>query len=103
VADLGGDDDRHRHVARHPRDPRRGGDRERRDHDRRHRAEEQRQAGDGGDHEAREKGVGKRLGRVGETVEDDPAAERATGDADQDHLDEGALHEGLFERLDHLQ
>ena len=83
-------------------DPRGKGDRQRRDDDRRHRAEQQRHAGDRGEDEPGEDRVGERLGRVGEAVEDDPAAERTAGDADQDDLGEGALHERFLQGLEHL-
>ena len=53
--------------------------------------------------EAGEDRVGERLGRVGEPVEDDPAAERSAGDADQGHLDHRAPHELVLQGLEHAQ
>ena len=101
-AEHRGDDDGDRGVAADPGDPRRQRDRERGDDDRRHRAEQQRGAGDRGEDQAREERVRERLGRVGEAVEDDPAAERAAGDAEQDDLGEGALHERFLQWLEHV-
>ena len=69
--------------------------------DRRHSAEQQRGAGDRRQDQAREKRVRERLGRVGEAVEDDPATERAAGDAEQDDLGQGALHERFLQGLEH--
>ena len=69
--------------------------------DRRRRPEQQRHPGDRGEHQAREDRVGERLGRVGELVEDDPAAERAAGQAEQGHLGDRPLHERFLEGLEH--
>ena len=57
--------------------------------------------GDRGEDQPREERVGKRLGRVGEAVEDDPAAQRATGHADKNDLGESALHERFLQGLEH--
>ena len=78
-------------------------DRDRGHDERRHGAEQQRGAGDRGQDQARKERVRERLGRVGEAVEDDPAAERAAGDAEQHDLGEGALHERFLQGLEHGQ
>ena len=97
------DDDGDGDVAADPGHAAGEGDRQRRDRDRRRRPEQQRDAGEGRDHQPGEDRVGERLRRIGELVEDDPAAERARGDADQSDLGERPLHEGFLERLDHRQ
>ena len=43
--------------------------------------------------------MGEGLGRVGDAVEDDPAAERAAGQRDQPDLEQGARHELLAKRV----
>ena len=45
--------------------------------------------------------MSQRLGRVGEAVEDDPAAQGAAGDPDQRHLGDRSAHELVLQRLEH--
>ena len=68
---------------------------------RRHAAEDQRHPRDRGEDQAGEDRVGQRLGRVGEPVEDDPAAQGAAGDPDQGHLGDRSPHELVLQRLEH--
>jgi hypothetical protein len=97
------DDDSHRNLTAEAGDAGDDRDRQRRDDDRRGAAEQQRRARDRGQDQAGEDRVRQRLGRVGEPVEDDPAAERAAGDADQRHLGDRAPHEFVLQGLEHRQ
>ena len=63
-------------------------DGERRDDDPDRAAEQQRQPDERREDEAGQQRVRERLGAVGEVVHDDPAAERAAGDAEQHDLGE---------------
>ena len=62
-------------------------------------AQHDRKAGKRRHDEAGEDRVGERLRAVGEPVEDDPAAKRATDECEQQHLRERALHDRLSPRV----
>jgi hypothetical protein len=99
-AEQRGDDDRDGRVALDAGHPRGNRDRDgRREHAERA-AEHERKADERCDHEARKARVRERLGAVGELVEDDPAAEHAAHDSDQEQLEQRALHEPERPRIE---
>ena len=88
------DDDRHRRVAADAGDPRRPA--RPRPRPRASPAAPPSSSGSprsAATHQAREQRVGQRLGAVGQVVEDDPAAQRAAGRSQQDHLQQRAAQE----------
>ena len=62
-------------------------------------SDEQRQAEQRRANESGEQGVRERLRAVGELVEEDPAADDPTDDAEEHELEQRALHEHLAPRL----
>ena len=98
-AEEPGDHHGDRRVAPDARDPAHEGDRHGRDRDARDSADQDRDPGQGGDHQAREEGVGEGLRRVGDAVEDHPAAQRPAGQRDQPDLEQRPADELLAQRI----
>jgi hypothetical protein len=98
-AEQRADDDRDRGVAAQALVAARQRDRGRRQHHPAGRPEQQRQAGQRGQHQAREHPVRNRLGGVALAVEDDPDAERPAGERQQQDLGQRPLHQRRGERV----
>jgi hypothetical protein len=78
VAEASGSDDQHRRQQ----DPERP-------------ADQQGDSGQGGDHEAGKQAVGQGFGAVGELVQHDPAADRATDQTEHADLEQGTKRDAV--------